>query len=191
MEKLTLTKVASFFKSEWILLFLGVISISIFILAIVSFSQTKTPKNPPGIPWQNQIYAGTTTKEQLKSILGPPIKIEGEGGQISYFYPSTNNLRPHKVEFLENTVGVIKEQVIGNEKGDLADYLQKLGQPEAVLFGPHGTFAPGHFWSSKGILVFANKFDSTIIEIWYFAPTNLDEFLSNNPQLQNSEPSSF
>lgn len=190
MAELSLTRVANYLKSEWFLVTLGGLSILLITLAILSFSKNKINNIPPGTPWQNNIYAGQTTKKELESKLGKPIKTAEEDKTI-YFYPSTDQYRPNRVEFSEDIVNVIKEQVIGDGKGGLNDYIQKYNQPETELFGPHGTFAPGHFWGKKGILVFANKFDGTIVEIWYFAPTTLNDFLQKNPSLSLEEPKNF
>src|SRR3989338_6977572 len=110
MEKLSLTRVANILKSEWILLLLGVLSIGMFLLAIFSFSsKNKGPESPTGTPWQGNIYAGKTTKEKLESILGPPEGVEGSGEQTIYKYRSNQEFRPHRVEFTENTIALIKE----------------------------------------------------------------------------------
>lgn len=191
MAHLNLTQVANFLRSEWFLLFLGTLSITLIILATISFSKTKNVEAPPGTPWQNNIYAGKTIKEELQSKLGAPLKIEEKEGRILYFYSSTNQYRPHQVELSNDTVSLIKEQVIENEKGRLDDYIQKYGQPEAEVFGPHGIFAPGHFWGKAGLLVFANNFDGAIVEIWYFAPTTLNNFLQEHPTLSLEEPQNF
>lgn len=193
MNKFTLTQIAKLVKSELILLVLGGLSLIVFTLAIFSFAKSK---NPPAItssqtPWQNNIYAGKTTKEELKSALGSPIDVKKEQGKETYLYPSTNENRLHEIEIAESTVDIIKEQIIGEEKGKLKDYIQNYGQYEAEFFGKHGTFAPGFFWGKNGILVFANKNDGIIIEIWYFTPTSIIDFLQKNPEIKKQEPQNF
>ena len=191
MERLTLTQVARLIKSEWVLLLLGIISLSIFALAIFSFTKVKPQETPQGIVWQKNIVAGKSTTEDIKATLGTPTKTQEEQGGISYFYATSNQYRLNEIEFRENTVSIIKEQVIGNEKGVLNNYLQKYDQPETKLFGQHGTFAPGHFWGQKGLLVFAGSNDGTIVEIWYFTPITIANFLKNNPSLTQEEPKRF
>src|SRR3990167_8538535 len=153
MERLTLTQVARLIKSEWVLLLLGIISLSIFALTIFSFIKVKSPETPQGVTWQKNIVAGKSTTEDIEKALGPPAKTQEEQGEISYFYATSNQYRLNEIEFRENTVSIIKEQVIGNEKGVLNNYLQKYDQPETKLFGQHGTFAPGHFWGQKGSML--------------------------------------
>lgn len=193
MSKVTLTQVAQIIKSELFLIIFGLISISLLIIAINTASKNKPAQlpQPQQAAWQGEIYPGLTSKEDLISKLGPPIKTQGKDGKTLYFYPSADQYRPHEVEISQETTTLIKEQIITDEKGQLSSYLEKYGSPQAELFGQHGTFALGYFWGAKGILVFANKFDGTIVEIWYFAPTDLNKFLSENPQLQMTEPTKF
>lgn len=188
----TLTQVARLIKSELVLVSIIVLAIVIFALAIFGFiSQDKTPKTPPGTAWQDKIYPGNTNVQQLESTLGQPQATREENGQIKYFYSSGNEFLPHEVSLSNNTVSIIKEQVIGTEKGNLDDYRQKFAPEENKIFGEHGTAAPGYFWGQRGILVFANQFDGTIMEIWYFEPTTISRFLSSYPELSLQEPRHF
>lgn len=191
MAKLTLTQTARFLKSEWLLLILGTVSIALFIVAILSFSRGRQEPPPQGAPWQGNIYAGRATLQELESKLGPPPQTSEKDGELVYLYSSTSQYRSHQIEFSGNIISIIKEQVIAGEKGELADYLQEYGQPEAKFFGPHGSFAPGHFWGKDGLLVFAGQFDGTIVEIWYFAPTTLGDFLQQHPEFSLEEPQNF
>lgn len=191
MKNLTLTQLANTIKSNWFLAGAFLLSLGIFVLFILSLGQGKTSKEPPGTAWQKDIFAGTTTRNELESKLGAPTKIEERGDGTSYFYSSTDQFRSHEIEITNDVINLIKEQVPDQNKGELSDYIQKYGQPEAVLFGPHGTFSPGHFWGQTGLLVFANKFDGTIVEIWYFKPATLEDFLSQHPDLSQQEPAVF
>lgn len=191
MKNFTLTQLANIVKSNWFLAGALLISLTIFALFIISLNQNKTLKEPSGTAWQEDIFAGTTTKNELELKLGPPTKIEEREASTSYFYTSTDQFRPHEIKITNDIVNLIKEQVPDQDKGNLSDYIQKYGQPEVILFGPHGTFSPGHFWGQKGLLVFANKFDGTIVEIWYFKPTTLENFLSQHPDLSQQEPENF
>lgn len=192
----TLTQAARILKSEWLLIFLAIISISLITLTIYSFGKHKTALPEPNqkikqVAWQNNIFTGTTTKEELESKLGEPIKVTQTDQKLSYLYPSQSQYRPHEVIFEQDTAVLIKEQVIGNEKGTLNNYTQKYGLPESIIYGQHGTAAPGHYWGSRGFLVFANIYDGTIVEIWYFEPQVLSEFLAKNPDFNTEPPHRF
>ena len=188
---MTLNQVTIFLKTHWRLIIFVPIIVSVLIFLIfIRFLRGQTPQEEPrGLSW-NGIYAGTT-KEELESKLGQPLKIEGQDGDTLYSYPSTNQYRPHQVELSQNTISIIKEQIIGNEKGTLQNYIDSYGQPGSKVYGQHGTFAPGNLWGQQGIIVFANDLEGTIVEIWYFQPTTLEEFLIQNPQIEKDEPENF
>ena len=195
MPKLTLTQLANILKSEWILLVLGLASVGLVTLAIVSskgkVSPPRASPSPQVVAWKNNIIAGTTTVSELQQKLGQPQQIEQEEGKLTYLYPSTNKYRPHQVEISQEKVAIIKEQVIGSERGKLSDYLVKYGQPQILVYGRHGAFAPGHFWGNWGLLVFGNPNTEEIVEIWHFAPTTVSNFLSSNPEIKQGEPQNF
>lgn len=190
---MTLGQVAKIIKSEWLLIGLGIISISVLVLATISFLKPKEtpPSSPHQALWQESIAPGKTTRQELETKLGPPTKTEeSQNGEI-YYYSSPNEFLPHKVILADDKVSQVKEQIIKGEEGALEGYLQRYGQPQAKLYGRHGTIAPGHFWGEYGILVFANEFDGGILEIWYFAPTDLNAFLAQNPELKTEQPTTF
>lgn len=197
MNKLTLTEFARLIKSEKAIVLLLLIIVGFLVLAIFSLNKiiTKKPQEPrsktPQIAWRNDILPGVTTKEELQSKLGNPIKTQTGNNETTYLYSSTNQYRPHEVEIFEDSVSLIKEQIIGKEKGSLNTYIQNYGQVEAILYGEHGIIAPGHFWGSRGLLVFGNDNDGTIIEIWYFKPVDLDSFLNQHPELKKQAPRAF
>lgn len=193
MDKLNLTQVSKLLKSEPLLMVLGTLSIAIFSVSVLSFVKREKapPPPPPGTPWQQSIYAGQTTKQELEAKLGSPQKIDQLEDGISYQYPTDDEFRPDKVEIKDDTVSIIKQQVIDQENGNLDEYLNKYSKPDKILYGKYGSIAPGHFWGNTGLLVFGNAHDSTIVEIWYFAPTTLESFLIQNPQFKTEEPHNF
>lgn len=187
MAKITLNQISNFIKTEWILLLLGSLSIIISIIAFVGpFGKNGGTENQ--VPWQNNIYPGKTSKDQLESIAGKPLKTEEQNGKTTYLYPTKSQYRPSKVEVSGNTVSVVKEQIIGSEKGSLFDYFNKFGSPQLKLFGQYSFIAPGYLWAENGILVFGSEVDGTIFEIWYFKPTNTGEFLRSHPELSTELP---
>lgn len=188
-----LNKIATTIKSEWFLIGSALVSLSIFALAIfVLKNRDQTPPPPQGTPWLGDVFAGQTTTQELEAKLGTPQEVKEENGQIKYIYPSQNEFRPHEVDISGDTIQIIKEQETSLEKGILDGYVTKYGPPDAIVYGVHGTFAPGHFWQDAGLIVFGNDYDGGVIEVWYFSPdVTLNELIIQNPQLKTEEPQHF
>lgn len=180
MQEFTLTKVSGFIKKEYPLLLLG--TISIIIAGLYAFNLTKPKITYNGVMWMGKIAPGHTTFEELKKTIGQPLDAVTENSKIIYSYPTTNEKRPTKIEAEVGVVQQIQEPVIANEKGTLFEYISKFGEPEKVIYGEHGFAAPANFWGSKGIIVFGNPLSGLIVEIWYFPPTSLDDFLAKHPE---------
>lgn len=183
---MNLSQTAKIARSNLFLIVLGVFSVTIFTLFIIATLNSKPAYK--GISWENQVFPGQTTVQQLKKSLGEPIRVDSDAGQITYFYPTTNENRPVAVQITNETVQKIKEPVIAKEKGSLKNYISDLGKPEAIFYGDHGFAAPGNFWGSKGIMVFGNDISGLIVEVWYFPPTNTESFLQQNPSLSVDPP---
>lgn len=191
MASLTLSQVSKLVKSELTLIIIGLISALIFAFAIYSFSQKPKPQTQPQqASWQN-IYAGTTSERELTSTLGPPNKKDTANDLQTYYYPTENEYRPNTVEIKENKVSIIKEQITPNQSINLSEFSAKYGPSENTLYGHYGTIAPGYFWSRHGLLVFAGQNEGNVLEIWYFAPTTLGNFLESNSDLETEEPERF
>lgn len=175
MEETSLTKTANFIKTEKYLIIFFCLALFFFIIFLTNRLSNKT-----GPVYKNSIRPGDTTKNEVKSKLGEPEKTESSGEAETYTYPSINKFRKDQIMFSQDVVSIVKEQVIGSEKGKLADYLKQYGQEDSIVYGPLGSVAPGHFWGKNGVLLFANTGDGTIFEIWYFKPQTLEEFLTDN-----------
>jgi len=183
---MSLTQIAKFLKSEGLLIFFGIIALFLVLLTVSNFSKA-LPEDineiNDQVAWQGNLYPGTTTQTQLIKSIGNPIESQSNQNGDILFYQTNDQFRKHEITISNGIVSTIKEQIIGNEAGDLNFYINKYGTPK-ILYGKHGTFAPAHFWEKEGLIVFANINDKTIIEIWYFQPSSLSQILVENPELQ-------
>ncbi len=190
MATLTLNQISTFVRKEWLLLTLGTLSVFIFIISYVSH-QSPAPKTvSSSTSWQG-VSPGITTKSQLETILGKPIKSETKDNKVIYYYQSSNQYRPNTIDLANDKVTLIKEQIIGPNRPNLQDYITKYGQSEGLLYGQYGAIAPGSFWGPQGLLVFAGQNDGSILEIWYFPPISLNQFLNLYPTLKTQKPTTF
>lgn len=178
----------NFNKNRWLIfavLLLFAIATLITIMLFMKYSNRQTVNR--GIPWQNNIYPGFTTKQELEKTLGNPLKTESSGDNAVYFYKTSNEYRQNEIEIESDVVKQINEQVLSNDKRTLNDFWDTLGPEETKLYGAVSSFTPGYFWGKNGVMVFAGQFDHAIIEIWYFKPTTLEEFLKSHPEIRAEE----
>lgn len=179
MEESRLTTTAKTLKSHLVLIIIIFVVVNLFILSMLAFVN-RNNKQSAGVQWQD-ITPGQTTSKDLENKLGEPLKIQNN----SYYYPTSNQNRPTEVVVDNNTVKLVKEPVIKNEKGTLQNYIEQLGQPEKVFYGQYEYAAPGYFWGQRGVMVFGNPKSGVILEIWYFPPTTADAFAEQYPELKD------
>ena len=129
--------------------------------------------------WRD-ITPGISTKQDLLTKLGTPTKIENVGGRETLYFASTNQFRPHSVVVEQGKVILIKEEVIATERGKLADYKGRYGEPERQLWGQYSSAVSLNFWGCRGLGVWANINDGTIFGIWYFEASDYQRMLSRN-----------
>lgn len=187
---LSLTDIAKTAKSELVLIFLGIVCVSLLAFTIYSFIN-KTPVQKPqqqGIntAW-NGLSPGVSTKNDVLTSLGNPKEMKKEGNIESLLYSSASEFRPHEVQISQGTARLIKEQVVESREGAINEFIRKYGKPEAIIYGHHGFIAPAHFWGSKGVIAFAGTTDGVLVEIWYFQPQTLSSFLEQFPNF-TTEP---
>ncbi len=174
MEKTSLAKISSIVKNPLFLLLM--LFITIGILLTIGFSLNSFKKAP--FIW-NGLVPGQSTKENILNNLGKPEEEKTEEGKTILKYPTTNNYRQNSLDIQNDKLSVVKEEVIGNEKGRLQDYVTKYGQPEFVGYGPYADqYFKTFVFSNKGVAIVANPIDGVIIQIWYFQPTSVESFRS-------------
>lgn len=190
MAKLTLNDLAKIIKSEISLVLLALLAIGLTTLVVISLiSRDKTsPQSTAGVAWQDTVVPGSTTKEELEAKLGPPKEVTEENGQLTYAYESGSEFLPHTVSFDDNKVTLVKEKIIAGEQNTLDLFRQKYGPEDTQLYEDQPTSLAGYFWGELGLLIFANKIDGTIFEIWYFPPTSYQQFLLDRPELNPERP---
>lgn len=131
--------------------------------------------NKPYI-WRG-LVPGQSTAADVTRKLGTPLSSQAQDNTKTLTYPSTNKYRNHTVVTSNNTLELVKEEVIGNERGFLQDYIRKYGKPDFEGYGP---YALGDFkiyiFLKEGLGVVASPNDGTILQLWYFQPTDLQTF---------------
>lgn len=167
-------KMLSFLKKYFIFILLAFVAASLLLIRLLLKKPASLIPTPSSVPSWQGIIPGKTTTDELSSQLGQPQEIADK----TYFYSSTNQFRPNEVVLKDDKVGLVKEKIIGKEK-IFSDFTSKFGEPEAVLYGPDspaGFYL--HLFLKNGLAVLANSEGGTVLEVWYFSPTTLSEFIA-------------
>lgn len=164
-----------FLKKYWIFVLLALIAT---LLVSLNFYLTKGPPKEAVLPvpsWRG-IVPGETSADTLYKNLGTPQSQKQVGDQTLLEYPRPGLARPNEVVVENNTVGLVREKVSGKKLGD---FKTQYGEPEGEYWGPEKEAGFKLFvYPQTGIALVASLGDGAILEIWYFKPTTLDQFLS-------------
>lgn len=176
----------NFIKKYQLLIFLSfLLGILIFIKIFLRVSETGnispllTPTPTISISANlKDIIPGKTTKNELDNKLGQPIKIEESLNYDVYSYLSENKNWPNQIYVpkKEDKVSLIKEY-FPQEK--YSQFIEKYGQPEKELYNSHSQAGFSVFvFAQKGVAITADSNSEIVLEVWYFSPTTLEDFLS-------------
>lgn len=134
---------------------------------------------PPQSNFQN-IVPGTTTRKDLEQTLGKPTNIFQTDKEMVYQYPSSVKNWPNEISITKDNQ---KVKLIKNYFPDetFQNLIQKLGNSSAnPLYGPDSVNGfLTYVWPEQGLATVANNQSGIILEIWYFSPTTLEEFLKD------------
>lgn len=166
---------------------LFIVIAAIMAISLVAAIYFLTPKTKSYF-WFG-LVPGVSTQEEINRKFGNPLSSETTDSQTNLKYSSSNQYRPHTLVVENGKLELVKEQVIGNERGSLQNYVDKYGKPEYEGYGP---FAEASFktyvFPESGLAIVASPNDGTIMEIWYFTPTTLENFRNNFGDEINNEP---
>lgn len=135
------------------------------------------PEPAEGVTWQG-VRPGTTTKDELVGLLGPPASRSATGNTEMLFYPSTNQYWRHQVAVRGNSVGFVREYVFAPADTSFKNRLKNFTTVPVRLYGPDsllGVFA--FVFLDQGVGFVANEGKDRVYEVWYFTPLPLRDFL--------------
>ena len=190
MSNITLDKLKAVFKSP-----IYLAGLSLFIAAIIAIS-IYPKKQLEKFSW-NGLTPGVSTIDDVNRQLGNPTETIVDGDNTLLKYKSKNNeFRKDTAVINNNNLVVVKEEVIGKEKGNLKDYTKRYGQAN---FSGYGDYYEAGFttyvFSNVGLAVIASPVDGTILQLWHFKPMMIEEFKStigkNIKDTPESTPESF
>ena len=160
------------------------IAITITIGLVVITHQTKkgsstpTPTKLGGGPSFKSIIPGISTEDEANEQLGGAKAQKQEGSKKILEYKSTSPIRQHQLTVEETRVVFVKEIVSANDNKKAQDLKQEYGEPPYTLFNQssYNSSFSLFVYPEKGFAYLGHE-DGTLLEIWYFPPTIIDELL--------------
>lgn len=173
-----------FLKKNTLIVLLAFLATILLVLRVFIIPQ-ENPRLLVGMSWKG-IVPGETQMSQLKDILGEPESVSQIENQTLFSFTANNGGPPDRIISENDVVGIIKEHYF--EGKNLASFVGEYGQPEAEFWGEYKTVGfKTYVFPGKGIALVANQNDGGVIQIWYFKPTTLGEFLSRWGQELSTE----
>lgn len=181
-----MNKLFNFIKSKkiFLLAFLSMISIIFIFIKINSNKKVinnvqPATNNSNEVATFKEIIPGNIYKEEdIIKTLGIPISSTLSGEVKINNYPSSNEYRTNDIEFINGEVDFIKE-VINLDDSRTAEDIRKIyGVTEYVLYeNVSDSYFNLYVYPKNGIAYLGHN-DGTILEIWYFKPTDINTFKS-------------
>jgi hypothetical protein len=165
-------------KKIALIIFAGV---SLFCMVFLVFSVKKGAPPPAPTPstlttasW-NTLTPGVSSQQDVINKLGKPKSTNGRTLSFGSQNPNIDNQ-----VFIENGVAsFFKEIVSPTEKITSDKITSEYGTAQNVLYGPDS--ASGFYlfvYPANGVAYLGNPNTKDVIEIWYFKPTTIDDFIN-------------
>lgn len=191
-----MNKIIEFIKNKKITI-LTIISLSFLIFIVIKINNNKQNPIVQEIPIStpvnkiadfNEIIPGKTSLERINELLGKPLNSTISGELNVSSYKSTNQYRNHKVYSKEGLAELVVEEVINGSK--TSNDIRKIYgiAPEMLYEKTLSSVFNLYIYPSNGIAYLGHE-DGGILEIWYFVPTTIDDFITKWGSDYSKEPS--
>lgn len=166
--------------------FFALLSI-VFIGYMVNKNNRVVPEGTPPPPVAGQasyksIVPGTSTKEDVIKSMGKPLEdITGNSGTLKYSSLSPN--RQNLVEIDNGKASFIKEIITLKDTKKTKEIVGQYGDAKKILYGPDAEAGFYLFvYPENGIAYIGHPESGLLLEVWYFPPTDLKNFISKYGQ---------
>lgn len=158
------------------LLLLSIIS----IIGIVFYLRPQKQPEPPTTKTKiDTVVIGKSSKEDVIKILGNPISEETKGKFDVLTFGSASPTRPDQVYLVQNVALMTKEIISFQDQRKTEAIINNYGVAKTTLYGSDTTAGFYLFvYPDKGLAYLGNPKSGDLLEIWHFAPTNLQSFKS-------------
>lgn len=173
-----MAKLLIFYKKYWVIILLAFIATSLLLIKIFLVQENINPAQNED-PIQTETFKGIVPGKSeigdLNKLLGAPDPKQSDFTNNTLSYTREGGGPNHQViTDGEKTVLLFKERTLS---GNLKKYIDKYGVPEGEYYGDNASVGyKVYAWPKSGFAVEASLNDGLIFEIWYFAPTTLENF---------------
>lgn len=125
----------------------------------------------------NEILPGETRIDRINELLGEPVESTQEGKLLIQEYKTSNQYRNNKIIINNETIELIIEEII-NDSIKSNDIRKVYGIAPHTLYQkiPSSVFNL-YVYPNNGIAYLGHE-DETVLEVWYFKPTDIDDFIN-------------
>lgn len=156
-------------------------SVAFIVFNVYNSQRNRVPSVNNGVevkPFRFQeIQPGETTKEDVVKKLGEPVKSTGGTNLETLLYNSTSKTRDDNIVVENGIVVLIKEVVSYKDPKRVSDITNLYGLSTYSFFGPDSAGGNKlYVYPDKGIAYIGKPKLDALEEIWYFAPTSIENF---------------
>lgn len=162
------------------ILIASLITIIIIVIIVRPKKQDlNSPENKdlPNVSTYKELTLGKSTRNEVVNNIGVPDKEYVEGDETHLEYNSLNPNLNDQFLIVNDSLAFIKKIIVIQDKIKVQDLKIKYGNPEYILYGPGSSIGLKLFiYPSKGIAYIGFENKGYLTEIWYFEPTDIDNF---------------
>jgi hypothetical protein len=126
------------------------------------------------------IVPGQNSEHDLNEVFGEELSTNEVGSRKIYEYKSTSPVRNHQTVTENEKVIFIKEIVTAKDSITSGSIKTEHGEPPFKLYDKNSPNSSFYLFTYPGKgLAFIGHEDGTLLEIWYFPPTSITEFIAN------------
>lgn len=183
-------------KNRRVVVFFFIIVFLILIMISIRNKNKETTNKDNQIPkTNNQVatYKDISTGEsydadKINESLGFPVDSTTSGELLINQYRSSNEFRTNEIRIRNGEVDFIKEVVNLDDTRTAESIQKKYGVHNTVLFEKESdSYFDLYIYPDKGLAYLAHQ-DGTVLEIWYFKPTDIDTFIDKWAPNYQKEP---
>ncbi|MFZ3301474.1 MAG: hypothetical protein WA152_02025 [Microgenomates group bacterium] len=185
-------KIINFIKNKW--LFLLIITIIFFLLFV--YATTSNQNNIKEIKVTDTNIANIEgvrpgllfEEDRINQTFGTQLSATSSGNVEIRDYPSSNIYRNNQIEVSNNKIGFIREIVNQEDNKTDNDIKNVYGNPSNILYPKTSDSSFNLYIYTDNGIAYLGHVDGTILEIWYFEPTDIETFMSKYAQSYQETP---